>query len=189
MHRPKRSQEQTIKQKDDKELQVQLPVMGPLGRGLIDGLGGIRDAAALAAEVFLTRSLAEKKLENPELSDAQAVEEILPGIKYEITEDNQVVMPIDVDLKQFPVEKSFWQLYKEASSKGDAMTDPAASIFLLPTYIKMALASWVVNAASKTLIEELDSLGLADVRRGMGLGPKAKRRAWMRAEMPRVSPT
>lgn len=27
--------------------------VGPLGRGIVDGLGGIRDAAALAAEVFL----------------------------------------------------------------------------------------------------------------------------------------
>lgn len=34
-----------------------LPDLGPLGRGLIDGLGGIRDAAALAAEVFLVRSI------------------------------------------------------------------------------------------------------------------------------------
>jgi hypothetical protein len=143
----------------------------------------------MAVVLWQTRSLAEKKLENPELTDAQAIEEILPGIKYEMTEDNRVVMPIDVDLKQFPVEKSFWQLYKEASRSGDAMTDPAASIFLLPTYIKMALASWVVNAASKTLIDELDSMGLADVRRGMGIGPKAKRRAWMRAEMPKMSPS
>ena len=29
------------------------PTLGPMGRGIIDGLGGIRDAAALAAEVFL----------------------------------------------------------------------------------------------------------------------------------------
>lgn len=27
--------------------------LGPLGRGIIDGLGGIRDSAALAAEVYL----------------------------------------------------------------------------------------------------------------------------------------
>lgn len=30
-----------------------VPPLGPLGRGIVDGLGGIRDAAALAAEVFL----------------------------------------------------------------------------------------------------------------------------------------
>lgn len=29
------------------------PPLGPMGRGIVDGLGGIRDAAALAAEVFL----------------------------------------------------------------------------------------------------------------------------------------
>ena len=29
--------------------------LGPLGRGIVDGLGGIREAAALAAEVFLVR--------------------------------------------------------------------------------------------------------------------------------------
>ena len=32
---------------------LEMPALGPLGRGIIDGLGGIRDAAALAAEVFL----------------------------------------------------------------------------------------------------------------------------------------
>lgn len=31
----------------------ELPELGPLGRGIIDGLGGIRDAAALAAEIYL----------------------------------------------------------------------------------------------------------------------------------------
>jgi hypothetical protein len=31
----------------------QTPELGPLGRGILDGLGGIRDAAALAAEVYL----------------------------------------------------------------------------------------------------------------------------------------
>lgn len=33
--------------------EVELPELGPLGRGIVDGLGGIRDAASLAAEVFL----------------------------------------------------------------------------------------------------------------------------------------
>jgi ClpP class serine protease len=37
----------------DVALPVVEPQLGPLGRGIIDGLGGIRDAAALAAEVFL----------------------------------------------------------------------------------------------------------------------------------------
>lgn len=37
------------------EAKEELPQLelGPLGRGIIDGLGGIRDSAALAAEVFL----------------------------------------------------------------------------------------------------------------------------------------
>lgn len=43
-------------EKKEEDLQLQLPVLGPLGRGLVDGLGGIRDAAALAAEVFLVCS-------------------------------------------------------------------------------------------------------------------------------------
>lgn len=33
--------------------ELDVPPLGPLGRGLVDGLGGIRDAAALAAEVFM----------------------------------------------------------------------------------------------------------------------------------------
>ena len=48
-----------VEKKDDPATKqaetVTVPEMGPLGRGIVDGLGGIRDAAALAAEVFLVR--------------------------------------------------------------------------------------------------------------------------------------
>lgn len=39
---------------------LDVPPLGPLGRGIVDGLGGIRDAAALAAEVFLVSYAIEK---------------------------------------------------------------------------------------------------------------------------------
>lgn len=135
---------------------------------------------------FQTRALTELRLEQPELSDAAAIEQILPGLKYDLTEDGRVILPLDVTLKQFPVQKSFWQLYKEASSKGDAMTDPSAS-FTLPTLIKAAFAGWILSTASKVLTEEMDNLGLADIRRGLGIGSKARGRAHMRAESPRWS--
>lgn len=138
-----------------------------------------------------TRALAEIKLEQPEITDAQAIEQILPGMPYDI-KDSQLTVPLDITLKQFPVEKSFWQLYKEASSQGDAMTDPSATsvsslLLNFPHLIKIAFATWIMSSASKVVSSELDSLGLADVRKSMGIGAKPRGRAHMRAEMPKLS--
>lgn len=117
------------------------------------------------------------------MTDAEAIEQIVPGLKYEITPEGNAILPIDVNLKQFPVEKSFWQLYKEATSRGDAMTDPEGTAAVsLPQYLKMMMASWVLSVAAKTVSSELDSLGLADVRRSMGIGAKARGRPHMQAQ-------
>lgn len=121
------------------------------------------------------------RLEKPGISDAQAIEEILPGLNYEVTEDGRVILPIDVNLKQFPAEKSFWQLYKEAANKGDAMSDPAASLLHAG---KVAVSAWILSAAARVLSEEMDSLGLANIRRSVGIGRKARGRAHLRAEAP-----
>lgn len=130
-----------------------------------------------------TRSLSDVKAEHPDLTDAQAIEQIVPGLKYEITEEGNAILPIDVNLKQFPAEKSFWQLYKEATSRGDSMTDPeGTSAVSLPQYLKMMAASWVLSVAARTISSELDSLGLADVRRSMGIGVKPRGRQHMRAQ-------
>lgn len=119
------------------------------------------------------------------MTDEQAIEQIVPGLKYEITEDGKAVLPIDVNLKQFPAEKSFWQLYKEATSRGDAMTDPeGTSMVSLAQYMKVMMASWVLSVAAKTVSSELDSLGLADVRRSMGIGARPRGRAHMKAQAP-----
>lgn len=132
--------------------------------------------------------MAALKLEKPGITDAEAIQEILPGMKFEV-DDQKVVVPIDVDLKQFPVEKSFWQLYKEMANKGDAINDPghAGGPSSMVNLIKVAVAGWVLSSAAKVLTEEMDSLGLADVRRAMGVGSRSRGRAYMRAEAPRWS--
>jgi hypothetical protein len=141
----------------------------------------------LSKAAFLqTRALAEAKLEKPGLTDAQAIEQIVPGLKYEITPEGNAILPIDVNLKQFPAEKSFWQIYKEATSRGDSMTDPeGTSLMALPQYFKMMMATWVLSMASRTVSSELDNLGLADVRRSMGIGAKPRGRPHIRAEAQR----
>lgn len=117
------------------------------------------------------------------MTDAEAIEQIVPGLKYEVTDDGKAILPIDVNLKQFPAEKSFWQLYKEATSRGDSMTDPEGTSSLsLGNHMKVLLASWVLAVATKTVSSELDSLGLADVRRSMGIGAKQRGRAHMKAQ-------
>ena len=126
------------------------------------------------------------RLEKPEISDLDAIEEMMPGVGFEVTEDRRVIVPLDVNLKQFPLEKSFWQLYKESSVQGDAMSESSYAALQLPQIFKIALVSWVLSSAARVLSQEMDSLGLADVRRGLGVGTKSRGRPWMRAEAPKM---
>lgn len=119
------------------------------------------------------------------MTDIQVVEQVMPGIKYSLADDGKLVVPLDVNLKQFPLEKTFWERYREATSRGDAMTDPQMAILAVPTMLKVAFASWILSTARKVVSDELDGLGLADVRRSLGIGQKPRGRAHMRAEAPR----
>lgn len=65
------------------------------------------------------------------------------------------------------------------------MTDPHASVMDASQILRMAVTSWLLSAARKATSEELDRLGLADVRRGLGIGARSRGRAQIRAEAPR----
>lgn len=92
-------------------------------------------------------------------------------------------MNVTHDIKQFPVEKSFWQLIRDAS--GPEMTDPHAFMPRIGAVATVILAEWIRSAARQAVAGELDQLGLADVRRSMGLGFGRRGRMHMRAEVPR----
>jgi hypothetical protein len=80
------------------------------------------------------------------------------------------------------VEKGFWQQIKEAQARGDALEQTSVS---LPHVLKLAAASWLVQVGTSMLANELDDLGLANVRQSIGLGSR-KRRDWFRASLPRL---
>ncbi|KAJ8292309.1 Protease 4 [Rhodotorula toruloides] len=131
---------------------------GPYGRGLIDGLGGLRDAAVYACQLFIANGIAGYKEENPGVSDDEAIRMLLPDAKFAIMEDGEVAMQVDVTLKRFPVQKSFWQQLAEASRRGDSLGDSVHALFS-PTLaaLRVATAKWFLGAVADSVVEELNA--------------------------------
>ncbi|KAM0752047.1 hypothetical protein T439DRAFT_379176 [Meredithblackwellia eburnea MCA 4105] len=153
-------------------------VLGPFGRGLIDGIGGIRDAAVYACELFIANGLTGYKEDNPGTTDEDAIAALLPDATFDKGPNGETLMQVDVRLKRFPVQKSFWEQFREASRKGDSI-DPQTAV----RYLKASMAAWVLQLAAGVVANEMDELGLGDARSALvlGLGP-SRRRSWMRAE-------
>jgi len=114
---------------------------GPLGRGIIDGIGGIREAAIEGAETYLNRLIDQIRQENPDKSEEEIMEEALPGVPYLPQENGAATMSFDIRLKKFPVHKTFWQQLTEAS-KREGSDSPAGSAFSL---VKQSFANWVAS--------------------------------------------
>lgn len=74
------------------------------GRGLVDAVGGIYDAAAVAWQMGLQREVAEKMAEG--LSQAEAMASIRPKAPHSVV-DGQLVLQGDLSVKKFPAEKGF----------------------------------------------------------------------------------
>lgn len=147
-----------------------LPALGPLGRGLVDGLGGLSDAAMLAAELYLTKAVQQTQIDNPGMSGGDALDEILPNLPHSMNEDGTLALQLDINLKRFPVEKSFWQTVVEQSQKGDSIDTSSVALRFADLATMFRLAATVVLV--KMLSNELDQLGLGEVvrRRESGRG-------------------
>ncbi|KAK4048134.1 hypothetical protein OIV83_005004 [Microbotryomycetes sp. JL201] len=154
--------------------------LGPFGRGLIDGIGGIRDAAVYACEIFISNGIAGFKQDHPEMSDIEAIRALMPESNWQLDENGALTMQMDVRLKRFPVQKSFWQQVQEASARGDSM-----DVEMLSNYVKASVAQWFLQLAAGTVANELEEFGVSARGgaggSGLGLGG-ASRRSWMRAE-------
>lgn len=155
---------------------------GKYGRGLIDGIGGIRDAAVYACELFISNGIAGHQADRPELTQAQAIKELLPDSHFAENDRGELLLEMDVRLKRFPVQKGFWQLIKDSSRRGDSMEVLAE----LPAMVRAQAAVWVYGVASRVVASGVDevvgAVGGADVRRGLGLGGAGSSRGTMRAE-------
>ncbi|GAA5883119.1 hypothetical protein JCM16303_006100 [Sporobolomyces ruberrimus] len=131
--------------------------MGPYGRGLVDGLGGLRDAAIYACQLFIANGVAGYKEENPEVADHDAIKALIPDAKFATSEDGEVALAVDVRLKRFPIEKSFWQSLSEASRRGDSMSD-SFSTALVPSFSSMSqeVSKWFFTLMADRVVERLD---------------------------------
>jgi hypothetical protein len=73
---------------------------GPLGQGIIDGIGGIREAAVEGAERYLNRLIEQTRQENPDKSEEEIMEEVLPGVPYVPHDNGAATMSFDIRLKK-----------------------------------------------------------------------------------------
>ncbi|GAA6030971.1 hypothetical protein JCM8097_008962 [Rhodosporidiobolus ruineniae] len=129
---------------------------GPYGRGLVDGLGGLRDAAIYACQQFIANGLAGYKEQNPGVSDTEALQTLLPDAKFVQAEGGELAMQVDVRLKRFPVHKSFWQQLAEASRRGDSMADQL-SLSILPSLeaLRSSVARYFLSAIADSVVRDL----------------------------------
>ncbi|KAA1125000.1 hypothetical protein PGTUg99_000498 [Puccinia graminis f. sp. tritici] len=123
------------------EITVDSSSDGPLGRGIIDGIGGIREAAIEGAEAYLNRLIKQTREEHPEKSQEEIMEEVLPGVPYVPHDDGAATLSFDIRLKKFPVHKTFWQQLTEAS-KRDGIDSPVGSVF---SFVKQSFGNWVAS--------------------------------------------
>ena len=70
-------------------------VLGPFGRGLVDGIGGIRDAAIYATELFIANGISGYKEDNPDASDDDAIAALLPDATFERGPNGEALMHVD----------------------------------------------------------------------------------------------
>ncbi|MBW0470710.1 hypothetical protein O181_010425 [Austropuccinia psidii MF-1] len=130
----------------------------PLGRGIIDGIGGIREAALEGAETYLSRLINQTKQMHPAKTPAEIMEEVLPGVPYVVHENGETSLTFDIRLKKFPVHKTFWQQLSEASKRGDAIEGSVSSIF---SFAKQSFAQWISRVVLQHMeTETVNSLGM-----------------------------
>ncbi|KAI8456846.1 hypothetical protein BY996DRAFT_4579107 [Phakopsora pachyrhizi] len=128
---------------------------GLLGRGIIDGIGGMRDAAIYGVETYLNRIITHTKLTKPEKTNAEIMSEILPGASYQTTDDGALIMEFDIQLKKFPVHKSFWQQLNEASQRGDSIEGSGMS---LSNFVKQTFTKWMAKSIMCIIENEIHDL-------------------------------
>jgi len=85
------------------------------GRGIVDGIGGIRDSAVYAVEIYLATLIQQERQTNPEKPRMEILKELLPDLDFEKVivsqsesqageggeaEHELVVLPMDLRLKK-----------------------------------------------------------------------------------------
>ncbi|BGP42816.1 hypothetical protein JCM10449v2_006828 [Rhodotorula kratochvilovae] len=156
---------------------------GPYGRGLVDGLGGLRDSAVYACQLFIANGIAGYKEQNPGATEQDAMRELLPDVKFVQADNGELALALDVTLKRFPIQKSFWQQLADASRRGDSLGD-SVSLALLPQLhaLRSAAARWFLSSVADSVVEELNATGTGGTGLGRGAGARWGVREGKRAE-------
>lgn len=140
----------------------------------------------------ISNGIAGYQLDRPELTQArtcssrplfilpltppptEAIKELLPDSQFAESEHGELLLEMDVRLKRFPEHKSFWQLIKDSSKRGDSMEVLAN----LPTMARAQAAQWLYGVASSVVASGVDevvgSVGMGDVRKGLGVGARVR---------------
>ncbi|KPV72572.1 uncharacterized protein RHOBADRAFT_55673 [Rhodotorula graminis WP1] len=143
---------------------------GPYGRGLIDGLGGLRDSAIYACQLFIANGIAGYKEQNPGATDQDAMRELLPDVKFVQADNGELALALDVTLKRFPVQKSFWQQLADASRRGDSLGDSVSSVLVPQLHaLRTVAARWFLSAVADSVVEELNGSATPGAGSGVGL--------------------
>ncbi|KAH9444610.1 hypothetical protein MJO28_013360 [Puccinia striiformis f. sp. tritici] len=133
----------------------EITIQGPLGRGIIDGIGGIREAAIEGAETYLNRLIEQTREEFPDKTQEEIMEDVLPGVPYVHHDDGAATLNFDIRLKKFPVHKTFWQQLSEAS-KREGSDNPVGSTF---KFVRESFSNWltssIVNQIEADLVNSL----------------------------------
>lgn len=95
------------------------PGTAAFGRGLIDGIGGIRDAAVFAIETYLGALVEQERKRSPDKTRLEVLKELMPDIDFaalvpqgegeEGEAGDVVILPMDLRLKKCESE-SGWDI-------------------------------------------------------------------------------
>lgn len=155
--------------------------LGPMGRGLIDGIGGIREAAICAAEMYLSAAAADYQDEHPDATPVEVMRGVFPDLQVVQDESGKMALNMDVRLRQFPMEKSFSQRLREAVRRGDSIDGEQLS---LGHHLRSLAAVFLFRLSASLLASDIDLGSASEIQRLLSLGGASRRSGGMRAEYP-----
>ncbi|PWN42778.1 hypothetical protein IE81DRAFT_323127 [Ceraceosorus guamensis] len=127
---------------------------GPYGRGLIDTIGGLGEAAALAFATEVSIEI-QKLITEHKMTKEQAMQAVRPGRPRVIDESGQISFEGDLELVRFPREKNFLQRARDIRM-GKADRPSVLALFGFPGLT--AIANEMVTTAARSAVRMLINL-------------------------------
>jgi signal peptide peptidase SppA len=123
--------------------------LGPYGRGLIDSIGGVWDAAHKAYTMGVEREIATYIKEGKTAEEAFTT--VMQDLEVVQADDGTPGFSMDLNLVRYPKEKTFRERIREINRKGD---QPTLSTFLPGvTGLGVHLRDYMTEAAVQMLVK------------------------------------